>query len=42
MMAGCPGQDAAEQAQAMILPPPCFTDGIRFLSWNAVCSFLQT
>ncbi len=27
MMAGRPGQDAAQQAQAMILPPPCFTDG---------------
>ncbi len=38
MMAGCPGQDAAKQTQAMILPPPSFTDGIKLLSWNAVCS----
>ncbi len=30
MVAGCPGQDVAKRAQAMILPPPCFTDGIRF------------
>jgi len=33
------GPDAAKQAQTMILPPPCFTDGIRFLCWNAVFSF---
>ncbi len=39
MMAGCPGQDEAKQAQTMILPPPCFTDGIRFLCWNTVCAF---
>ncbi len=42
MVAGCVGQDIAKQAQAMILPPPCFTDGIVLLSWNAECSFLQT
>ncbi len=30
MMAGCPGQDAAKPTQAMILPPPRFTDGIRY------------
>ncbi len=40
MMAGCPGQDAAKQAQAIILPPPCFTDGIRFLSWKQ-CAFFS-
>ncbi len=22
-----------------LLPPPCFTDGLRFLRWNSVCSF---
>jgi len=30
MMAGCPGHDAANQAQAMTPPAPCFTDGIRY------------
>uniref|UniRef100_A0AAQ6A2N2 lysophospholipase n=1 Tax=Amphiprion ocellaris TaxID=80972 RepID=A0AAQ6A2N2_AMPOC len=42
MMANCPGPDAAKQAQTMILPPPCFTDGTKFLCWNAAFSLLQT
>lgn len=41
-MASCPGPDAPKHAQTTILPPPRFTDGIRFLCWNAVFSFLQT
>ncbi len=36
MMASRPGPDAAKQAQAMILPLQCFTDGLGFLCWNAV------
>lgn len=40
-MASCPGPDAPKHAQTTILPPPRFTDGIRFLCWNAVFSFLQ-
>lgn len=36
MIVSCPGPDTAKQAQAMILPPPCFTNYIRFLCWNAV------
>ncbi len=36
MMASRPGSDAVKQAQTMILPPPCFTDELRFLCWNAV------
>ncbi len=39
MMASRPGPDAAKQAQTMLLPPPCFTDGIGFLCWNAVFFF---
>ncbi len=42
MIASRPGPDSAKQGQTMILPPLCFTDGIIFLCWNEVCSFLQT
>ncbi len=31
MIASRPGPDSAKQAQTMILPPLCFTDGIGFL-----------
>lgn len=31
IMAIDPGSDVVKQAQTMILPPPCFTDGIKFL-----------
>lgn len=31
----------AKHSQVMIFPPPCFTAGIQFFSWNAVFIFHQ-
>ena len=36
------GPEATKQAQILIMPPPCFTDGMRFLCWNAVFAHCQT
>lgn len=38
MMESCHGEHSAQEVHALI-PPPCFTEGIKFLSRNAV---LQT
>lgn len=32
IMASLSGPDAAKQARTMVLPPPCFTNEIRFFS----------
>ena len=41
-MASRPGPEAAKQPQTMIIPPPYFTAGMRFLCWNAGFGFHQT